>query len=194
LSHAQFAGDLAKQKENMNRIEMEVDQLFKQLTARRGEQCEFPIIGGWFIKGVDRVARYKRLACRALAAREWFAEHGPLDAPPLPLSDLEIEDLKFRDLFSHIISYFAYSLRSQDWDLTRHPNFEDFTRGVLASGYVPKLIPDDEALRRRYPPRFLAGLGPYLVWEQPAVHAETMAAYRRTQAHGRGARAASTSV
>lgn len=78
----------------MDKIELQVDQLYKQLPGNAGDRCEFPVIGGGFIKGVDRTARERRLACRALAARKWFEKHGPPDAPPLPLSYNEREELK----------------------------------------------------------------------------------------------------
>ena len=63
-----------------------VDRLYKQLPGNTGDRCEFPVIGGGFIKGVDRTSRQRQLACRALAARDWFVHHAPPDAPPLPLS------------------------------------------------------------------------------------------------------------
>jgi hypothetical protein len=105
------------------------------------------------------------MACRALLAREWFALYGPEDAQPLPVSGIEINELKYRDPFSHILSCFAYSLRSQDWDINFHPNFDDFARGVMASTHAPELVLKSKALRLRYPPRPLASLSPALVWE-----------------------------
>jgi hypothetical protein len=52
----------------------------------------------------------------------------------------------------------------------------------MASDYAPDFIKNDEELRKRFPPRALNGLGPALVWEPPALHAETMASYRRSRA------------
>lgn len=150
----------------MNRIEIEVDRLYRQLPGKSGDLCEFPVIGGGFIKGVDRTSRERELACRALAAREWFGQHGPADAPPLPLSDVEMEDLRYKgNALWHIIAHFAQSLRSLDWDVARHPCFDDFAGGVLASKTAPDFILEDEVLRRRYPPRPLAGLSPFFIWK-----------------------------
>ena len=72
-------------------IQLEVDRLFAGVNARRGERCSNPVVGGNFLLGEDPLAPQKRRACFALLAREWFAVHGPRDAPPLPLSHDEIE-------------------------------------------------------------------------------------------------------
>jgi hypothetical protein len=101
----------------------------------------------------------------ALLAREWFVVYGPRDAQPLPLSGGEIEDLKYTDPFSHIVSCFGYSLRAHDWDFNTHPSFEDFARGVMASKDAPDFVKKDKALRKRYKPRPLRGLSPGLCWE-----------------------------
>jgi hypothetical protein len=58
---------------------------------------------------------------------------------------------------------------------------------VLASKHAPdfpfgrdnRLLREDDALLRRYPPRPLLGLSPSMVWEPPEQHARTMEAYRR---------------
>jgi hypothetical protein len=167
----------------MSNIKKEVSRLFSDIGGQHGELCINPVTGGRFVFGEDPIAPQKQMARQALLARERFAEHAPPDAPPLPLSSGEIEDLRYKgNALWHIIAQFACSLRSLGWDYTRHPSFEDFVRGVLASKKAPKFVLADEALRRRYPPRPLAGLGPYLVWEPPERHARTMEAYRRTQA------------
>jgi hypothetical protein len=123
--------------------------------------------------GLDPIEREWRIARQALLAREWFAATGPHDAPPLPLSDPEIEDLKYKHHgFNHILSCFGYSLRSLDWDFSRHPGFEDFARGVLAWETAPDFVLEDEELRRRFPPRRLAGLSEFFVWK-PVRGAQT---------------------
>jgi hypothetical protein len=147
----------------MRPIEMEVDRLYKQLLGNHGDRCEFPVIGGGFIKGVDDTSRERRLACRALAAREWFAQHGPPDAPPLPLSHNDREDLK-RGGVGHVVALYARSLWLQDYDCERHPSFDDYACGVMASGLIPS---HDEGLRKRFPPRPLAGLNNGLCWSPP---------------------------
>jgi len=90
--------------------------------------------------------------------------------------------MKYRDPLGHIISCFAYSLRSLDWDINQHPNFDEFARGVLASKHAPEFVLKDKALRQQYPPRHLPGLGPWLVWEPADQHARTMEVYQRDRA------------
>ena len=149
----------------MDTIRMHVDRLFKDAAPLRGQLCENPVTGGYWLPGDDSISRQKRMACDALLAREWFAIYGPHDAPPLPLSDAELEDLKYTDPFSHIVSCFAYSLRAHNWDFNSHPSFENFARGCMASEHAPDLVKKDEALRKRYRPRTLHGLGPGLCWQ-----------------------------
>jgi hypothetical protein len=163
---------LADRIKQMNQIEIGVDRLFSAISGERGDLCLNPVTGGWFVLKEDSISAQIKMAYRALLAREWFAKHGPADAPPLLLSSGDIEDLKYgRGALQGIVSRFAYSLRSLKWDFARHPGFEAFARGVLASKKAPQFILEDKALRLRYPPRPLAGLGPYLVWETPERHA-----------------------
>jgi hypothetical protein len=167
----------------VHKREYEVDRLFRNISGERGDICFNPITGGSFVLGEDPLPPQKETAREALLAREWFVKHGPTDAPPLPLSSAEIEYLKYgRRAIDGIVSRFAVSLRALNWDFSRHPGFEDFARGVMASEKGPWFILEDKALHRRYPPRPLAGLGPYLLWETPKRHARTMEAYRRTEA------------
>jgi len=112
---------------------------------------------------VDLVANEKGLRPRAQRAREWFAKHGPADAPPLPLSYDEREHLKRGDL-GHIVALYARSLAEQDYGVERHPSFHDYACGVMASGLFD---PDDENLVRRFPPRALEGLDTGLYWDPP---------------------------
>ncbi len=121
---------------------------------------------------------------QALAAREWFKRNGPADAPPLPLGYDEREDLKVGGL-KHIIAWYACSLACRDYAVEKHPSFDDYARGVMASDYISypaARIQEDAELQKRFPPRPLAGLGPALVWEPPAIHAETMASWQRSHA------------
>jgi hypothetical protein len=64
----------------------------------------------------------------------------------------------------------------------KHPSFNDYARGLMASEYTPDFIKKDEDLQRRFAPRPLTGLGPALIWEPPALHAKTMASWRRSRA------------
>jgi len=134
------------------------------------------------ISGVDDLnTRRNPLGRRALFARKWFDLNGPPDARPLPLGYDEREALK-RGGLTHIVAWFACSLACRDYSVKDHPSFDDYARGVMASDDAPDLITRDEQLRKRFPPRPLTGLGPALVWEPPALHARTMASYRRSLA------------
>ena len=105
---------------------------------------------------------------RLLAARRWFAKNGPPDAPPLPLSYQEREDLKCGGSgFERMVAYYAGSLEGMGYAVEVHPSFHDYACGVMASDLAHSLLTDDEELRRRYPARPLPGLGAGLCWEPP---------------------------
>jgi hypothetical protein len=159
-------------------IERKVDALFAEMNAARGDYCTNPVTGGHFIWGDDPIAPQKLLACRGLFAREMFALEAPLDAPILPLSPAEREDLKRSGGLSTIVGLYARSLEARKYDTEEHPSFEDFACGVMASSFNGRLwMKEDEELMLRYPPRPLAGLGPGLMWLPPKEHAEIMAIY-----------------
>ena len=141
----------------------EVDQLFSKL-PKRGP-CTNPVTGGGFIRGLDPVGPEKRIAQRALRAREWFAEHGPPDLPPLPLSLCERDVLKSGGpLLHYILSCYSRSVADLDYAIEEHPGFNDYAGGVMASDNAPPFVKKDEELRRRFPPRVLPGLGAGLFW------------------------------
>ena len=138
------------------------------------------------ISAVDLIPSRNPRGRRALAARKWFELHGPPDAPPLPLGHNEREDLKVGGL-KHLVAWYACSVACQDYAVEKPPSFYDYACGLMASEYAPDFIKKDEELQRRFPPRPLAGLGPALVWEPPAIHAKTMASWQRSLARSRAA-------
>jgi hypothetical protein len=142
----------------------EVDRLFREAVDRHEKFRRNPVTGGRWLSGVDPIGPQKRRACRPLVARAWFAWANP-DLPPFPLSYDEREDIKGRSGLEYILSVYARSLETQKYDTFRHPSFELYARGVLASEYAPHFIKEDTDLIRRYPPRVLSGLGPGLYWE-----------------------------
>ena len=162
-----------------------VDDLFKANSTRHGEICEWPVIGGHYVSGVDPIEAMKELAYCALLARNRFALNGPPDVPPLPLSHDEREDLKVGGV-STVVALFARSWEGRDYD-EEHPEFFDYACGLMASEHAPNRLRNDEELRRRFPPRTLSGLGSGLYWEPPAIHAKTMARRRRSMARSRTA-------
>lgn len=165
-----------------------VDREFEANRSRRGEICEWPVVGGSYVSGVDRIKAMKELAVRALLARDWFKRNGPPDVQPLPLSYDEREDLKGgRGLLQYIFALFARSLAHRNFNVNEHPSFADYVSGVLWEaervdgdiGSLPNYPNELPRLKERFPPRELAGMGPGFCWLPPKLHAETMASYRR---------------
>ena len=148
----------------MTPIELYVDQVFKDASFQHGQLCRNPVTGGYWVYGEDSISLQKRAACRALFAEACFAIYGPRNAPLLPLSDVDMADMKYTDPLSHVISCFAHSLMAHDWDFHNYPSFEEFARGCMASEYAPDFVKNDKLLLKRYPPRHLPGLGPGLGW------------------------------
>ena len=150
----------------MDFIERKVDQLFAAQNANHGERCRNPVTDGEFVWGIDPITPQKQEAVRALHAGLWFEKNGPANAPRLPLSHAEREDLK-RGGVSHILAWYARSLEALDYDVNSHPEFEDFACGVMARQETPDFILSDPLLRRRFPPRLLRGLGVGTMWSAP---------------------------
>lgn len=146
-------------------VEKEVERLFAEMGARRGDLCHNPVNGGGFVWGMDPIAAQKKEAARALLAQEWFAVIGPSDAPPLPLSACEIEDYRSAGGLTGIVGFYARSLDANEYDFEHHPSFEDFARGLMASDSGLWGIEKDVEMRKRFPPRPLNGMGPGLYWE-----------------------------
>jgi hypothetical protein len=165
-------------------IEKEVDRRFSEIDAKHGEICRNPIDGGVFVWGVDPIAPEKKAAIVPLLARAWFAVSGPPDAPRLPLSDDDVEDYRKARGLAGIVGFFARSLSRQGYDVRKHPSFDDFARGLMARAMDNGLwdLEKDEHLKRRFPPRPLAGMTPGAYWAPPKEHEETKASYRRARA------------
>jgi hypothetical protein len=70
-------------------IKAEVERLFREAPDRHDQVRVNPVIGGLWENGVDPIGPQKQAALRALMAREWFAQHAPPNAPPLPLSYID---------------------------------------------------------------------------------------------------------
>jgi hypothetical protein len=149
-------------------IEELVDRLFGEIKAKRGDRCVNPVTGGQFLWGDDPIAPQKKAAVAALRAREWFAVNGPPDAPPLPLSDNEIEAARNARDLEGVVGFYARSLAGQDYDVHQHPSFDDFACGLMASNTNAWRIEKDAQLRMRFPPRRLTGMTPGAYWEPPA--------------------------
>jgi hypothetical protein len=109
--------------------------------------------------------------CNAFRARDWFAENGPPDAPPLPLDPSDRDKIRFRGGILSIVGYFDRSLQNFHYDFEEHPSFYDFACGLMAL----KPAWADEELKRRFPPRPLEGLHSSFVWWPPE--------HQRTRCH-----------
>jgi hypothetical protein len=147
-----------------------VEELFENALDRSAEVRENPVTGGTFIAGLDPLRPQKIKAQAALDAREWFAAHKPDDAPELPIRQVDREDLKVEGL-PYIVSVFARSLADRNYQTDRHPKFDEYARGVMASDMTPDFIRNDAQLIRRYPPVPLGGMGPGLKWLGPKLSA-----------------------
>jgi hypothetical protein len=121
------------------------------------------VTGGRFVRGRDPLPEQKRLAVKALRARDWFAPQRPANASELPLTYEDRERIKIGGV-DYIVSVFARSLAMRDYEIEGHPRFDQYARGVMASENAPDLLTNDAELRKQYPPAPLPGLGPGLVW------------------------------
>ena len=172
--------------EVVRQAEVDVERLFKEDHLWGGKAYRNPVTDTLYIKVPREVKREKAEARQALLAREWFRIHGPHDAQPLPVSPCE--RCKSHSLIAYITTLYARSLRGRDNDVIEHPPFADYVRGLLWEGELPEGgfwdisgYPIEEvcALKKRYPPRMLKGMGPGGRWEPPNEHAKTMDDRRR---------------
>jgi hypothetical protein len=154
-------------------IEREVDRLFGEISARRGDLCVNPATGGEFVYGFDSIKRQKDAAYKRLLVRKYFALHGPPDAPLMPTDDYERNRAKHSSgLLGFMTAQFIWSLENQH-DLTVHPSFADFASGLLWQHeniggctelpFTPQQLPE---MKRCYPPRKLEGLECFC-WRPP---------------------------
>jgi hypothetical protein len=158
-------------------ISEQVDSLFNQLNMRRGDRCRNPVTGIKFVWGIETISEQKLEACRALVARERHAHSSP-KAPILPINVLEIDAMMSGGGEAHLLGYFAQSIALAGYNVSGHPPWETYARGVLASPYAPYVLRNDHTLIRKYPPRPMTGLSPFnLGWQPPPNHADTMLAY-----------------
>src|SRR5262249_55536237 len=104
---------------------------------------------------------------RALIAQLRFAAEKSPDMPDLPI-DVREDDpgsFKWRSGLHYLIEAYTYSLRSRDFRLEGHPDFDTFARGSMAHPWTPEQFRQDPDLLRRFPPKTLPGLGHGLVFK-----------------------------
>ena len=145
-------------------IRREVERLFGEISAKRGDLCENPVTGGEFVYGFDPIRLQKKMAHHALRAREDFARNGPADAPRLPLEHWERERVRWSGRpLDYLTGQYARSVVTL-YNVKAYPSFDDYARGVLwehdnVPGSAIPFQPEQLAeLKRRFPPRKLEGL------------------------------------
>jgi hypothetical protein len=132
---------------------------------------EHPMLISW-VDCQETPAKQRQFQRQALAAREWFKQHGPPDAPVFPIGYAEREQLKMGGL-PHMVALYARSLAGRGYIYDEHPSFDDYASGVMASEeHAPDFIRNNEEMRRRFPPRSLKWLGPGLYWQPPSAQPE----------------------
>jgi hypothetical protein len=149
------------------RLEKIVDWLFREIKAKRGDYCVNPVTGGHFIWGEDPMPEQKKEAIKALRARRWFEVNSPSDGPRLPLSHDDIEDYRNGRGLRQIVGFYGRSLEANEYDVHRHPSFEDFARGLMACNSGAWEVEKNAEMRKRFPPRPLNGMNCGLYWEPP---------------------------
>jgi hypothetical protein len=168
---------MASSKLSETLIRREVERLFGEISAKRGDLCTNPVTGGEFVYGFDSIKRQKDAAYKRLLVREYLALNGPPDAPRMPTDDYERNRAKHASgLFGFITAQYIWSLENQH-DLTVHPSFADFASGLLWQHeniggsaelpFTPQQLPE---MKRRYPPRKLEGLE-HFCWRTAGRHA-----------------------
>jgi hypothetical protein len=127
-----------------------------------------------------RIQEFKRLVRNALAASEWFRQHAPSWALPLPVSCAELDyihpglspRLQLRQEFGR-------SLRHHEWDYTAHPKFYPYACSVMACEYAESINRYDRELRKEFPPQKLVELVGPLLWRSPEAIARDKAVAQR---------------
>jgi hypothetical protein len=118
---------------------------------------------------IDLDALRSKQRGEARFAQRFLYHMGPRDAPRLPLSNLQYKELMWSGVgIKQITAWYARSLALFEYKVFDHPDLEVFGCGVMASTFAPPHISGDVDLKLRFWPRILRGLGPGLIWSQPA--------------------------
>ena len=142
-------------------ISSEVGRLFA--TARIVKAEFAPITRRLRVEGVTDDSKLEREARRALLAKEYFKEYGPWNAPPLPTSMEEMAELAKTDDYGLAVASFARSLELNDWDIDRHPRYQEYMAGLLSLPRFWRTPPSTGCILRRTRPNFLWHPSPFEV-------------------------------
>jgi hypothetical protein len=156
---------MASTSQTKTLVAHDVERLFSEISAKRGDLCTNPVTGGEFVYGRDPIEKQKEAACKRLLVREYLALNGPPDAPLIPTDDYERNRAKYAaGLLGFITAQYIWSLENQR-DLAVHPPFADFASrllwqhenvgGCTELPFTPQQLAE---MKRRYPPRKLEGL------------------------------------
>ena len=155
---------MASSKLSETLIGREVERLFGEISAKRGDLCENPVTGGQFVYGFDPIRLQKKIAYNALLAREDFAVNGPADAPRLPLEHWECERVRWSGRpLDYFTAQYAKCMVAL-YNVKARLSFDDYARGLLwehdnvpesALPFTPEQLAE---MKKRFPPRKLEGL------------------------------------
>ena len=112
-------------------IRTEVEKRFAETATNPGCMTH-PVTGGFWIPGILDELHERKIARRALLAQEYFREYGPPNAPPLPLNGEDMSRLAKTGDFGLAVASFARSLELNDWDVDRHPRYQEYMAGLLS--------------------------------------------------------------
>jgi hypothetical protein len=153
-----------------------VEQLFERNRLQPSLVQTIPYIGNKYrTDGEKDVASLKQRVVTALLARRWFDMTKPPWAGVLPLTFSDIDDAKrCCNPRGQLVGHFGDSIRSQAWRWQDgHPAFAEYCSGVLACGYAPEELQEDQSLIEEFPSRKLAGLADgHLCWRPAEQIAE----------------------
>ena len=151
-------------------ITQEVRSAFQNIHhSPKGADCENPVTGSKFIKGLDPIRPQLVDAQRALNARRWFAITAPPDLLPLPVGD-ECHACKQQDYGGpgHAKALYSCSLKTLGYDIHAMPDINTFMAGLLALTQLGEFFRDKHPeFMKRWPPEPLAGMDRNGYWSPP---------------------------
>jgi hypothetical protein len=150
-----------------SRISNCVERLFETAPRRHGQIRQNPVTGSSFVGKRDSMGPQKKAAKRALEAKWCFEATKPGDAARLATDRNSRRQLKLGSPLDWLVAEYSASLEANHYDFRKHPEFEDYARGVMASPLAPVFIRKDPELLRRFRPQPLEGLGRGMVWRPP---------------------------
>jgi hypothetical protein len=122
---------MASTKPNEALVGRQVERLFGEISAKRGDLCTNPVTGGDFVYGFDPIRLQKKIAYHSLRAREDFARSGPADAPRLPLEHWECERVRWSGRpLNYLTGQYAKCVVAL-YNVKARASFDDYARGVL---------------------------------------------------------------